>query len=118
MQPCQIISGYYPEIKPGTPFLFWPNLREGQSFADSKTMETKKKSSLKSNKKPKKLSKAKDHLKKSPEEKRRQLIEEIVQKTGLGENEIFEAEQKFKDDFPDGRISLEEFIDQSDVSID
>ena len=81
-------------------------------------METKKKSSLKSNKKPKKLSKAKEHVsKRSPEEKRRQMIEEIQEKTGLGENEILEAEQKFKEDFPDGRISLEEFIDQSDVSI-
>ena len=81
-------------------------------------METKKKSSLKSNKKPKKISKAKDHSKKSPEEKRQQLIEEVVAKTGLGENEILDAEQKFKEDFPDGRISLEEFTEQSDVSID
>ena len=37
-------------------------------------------------------------------------------KTGLGENEILEAEEKFKEDYPDGRISLEEFVDQSDVS--
>ena len=83
-------------------------------------METKKKTSLKTNKKPKKSSKAKqiDNVKRSPEEKRRQLIEEIIEKTGLGENEILEAEEKFKDDFPDGRISLEEFIDQSDVSIE
>ena len=87
---------------------------------DSKTMETKKKPSLKTNKKPKKSSKAKqiDNAKRSPEEKRRQLIGEIIEKTGLGENEIIEAEEKFKDDFPDGRISLEEFIDQSDVSIE
>ena len=86
---------------------------------DSKTMETKKKPSLKTNKKPKKSSKAKqiDNAKRSPEEKRRQLLQEIIEKTGLGENEIIEAEEKFKDDFPDGRISLEEFIDQSDVSI-
>ena len=83
-------------------------------------METKKKTSLKTNKKPKKSSKAKqiDNVKRSPEEKRRQLMEEIIEKTGLGENEILEAEEKFKDDFPDGRISLEEFIDQSDVSIE
>ena len=38
-------------------------------------------------------------------------------KTGLGENEILEAEEKFKEDYPDGRISLEEFVDQSDVSV-
>ena len=81
-------------------------------------MDTKKKTSLKTNKKPKKSSKAKliDNAKRSPQEKRQQLLEEIAMKTGLGENEILEAEEKFKEDYPDGRISLEEFVDQSDVS--
>ena len=84
----------------------------------SKAMETKKKTSLKTNKKPKKSSKAKQivNTKKSPEEKRREMLDTIIEKTGLGENEIVEAEEKFKDDYPDGRITLEEFIDQSDVS--
>ena len=82
-------------------------------------METKKKTSQKTNKKPKKSSKAKqiDNAKRSPEEKRQQMIDEIVEKTGLGENEILEAEEKFMEEYPDGRISLEQFIDQSDVSI-
>ena len=81
-------------------------------------MDTKKKTSLKTNKKPKKSSKAKliNNAKRSPQEKRQQLLEEIAMKTGLGENEILEAEEKFKEDYPDGRISLEEFVDQSDVS--
>ena len=81
-------------------------------------MDTKKKTSLKTNKKPKKSSKAKliDNVKRSPQEKRQQQLEEIALKTGLGENEILEAEEKFKEDYPDGRISLEEFVDQSDVS--
>lgn len=81
-------------------------------------MDTKKKTSLKTNKKPKKSSKAKliDNVKRSPQEKRQQLLVEIAMKTGLGENEILEAEEKFKEDYPDGRISLEEFVDQSDVS--
>ena len=81
-------------------------------------MDTKKKTSLKTNKKPKRSSKAKliDNAKRSPQEKRQQLLEEIAMKTGLGENEILEAEEKFKEDYPDGRISLEEFVDQSDVS--
>ena len=81
-------------------------------------MDTKKKTSLKTNKKPKKSSKAKliDNAKRSPQEKRQQLLVEIAMKTGLGENEILEAEEKFKEDYPDGRISLEEFVDQSDVS--
>ena len=81
-------------------------------------MDTKKKTSLKTNKKPKKSSKAKliDNVKRSPQEKRQQQLEEIALKTGLGENEILEAEAKFKEDYPDGRISLEEFVDQSDVS--
>ena len=81
-------------------------------------MDTKKKTSQKTNKKPKKSSKAKliDNAKRSPQEKRQQLLEEIAMKTGLGENEILEAEEKFKEDYPDGRISLEEFVDQSDVS--
>ena len=96
--------------------LFWSNLIEGQSFLVSKAMETKKKTSLKTNKKPKKSSKAKQIVKRSPEEKRREMLDKIIEKTGLGENEIVEAEEKFKDDYPDGRISLEEFIDQSDVS--
>ena len=82
----------------------------------SKAMETKKKTSLKTNKKPKKSSKAKQIAKRSPEEKRREMLDKIIEKTGLGENEIVEAEEKFKDDYPEGRISLEEFIDQSDVS--
>ena len=84
----------------------------------SKAMETKKKTSLKTNKKPKKSSKAKQivNAKRSPEEKRREMLDKIIEKTGLGENEIVEAEEKFKDDYPEGRISLEEFIDQSDVS--
>ena len=82
-------------------------------------METKKKTSQKTNKKPKKSSKAKqlDNAKRSPEEKRQQMIDEIVEKTGLGENEILEAEERFMEEYPDGRISLEQFIDQSDVSI-
>ena len=81
-------------------------------------MDTKKKTSLKTNKKTKKSSKAKliDNAKRSPQEKRQQLLVEIAMKTGLGENEILEAEEKFKEDYPDGRISLEEFVDQSDVS--
>ena len=82
----------------------------------SKAMETKKKTSLKTNKKPKKSSKAKQIAKRSPEEKRREMLDKIIEKTGLGENEIVEAEEKFKDDYPEGRISLEEFIDQSNVS--
>ena len=59
-------------------------------------MDTKKKTSLKTNKKPKKSSKAKliDNAKRSPQEKRQQLLEEIAMKTGLGENEILEAEEK------------------------
>ena len=82
-------------------------------------METKKKTSQKTNKKPKKSSKAKqlDNAKRSPEEKRQQMIDEIVEKTGLGENEILEAEERCMEEYPDGRISLEQFIDQSDVSI-
>ena len=82
-------------------------------------METKKKTSQKTNKKPKKSSKAKqiDNAKRSPEEKRQQMIDEIGEKTGLGENEILEAEERFMEEYPDGRISLEQFIDQSDVSI-
>jgi hypothetical protein len=80
-------------------------------------MDTKKKNSLKSNKKPKKLSKSKGDGAKTAEQIRREMIKLTKAKTDLSEAEIAEAEEKFKEDYPSGRITLDEFVDQSDVSL-
>ena len=77
-------------------------------------MDNKKKTSLKTNKKPKKVSKQKA-AEVDPAQLRADMIQMIVEKTSLTEDEIFELEEKFKEEYPDGQIGLNEFNQQSQV---
>ena len=77
-------------------------------------MDTKKKTSVKTNKKPKKVSKQKV-AGVDPAQLRADRIQMIVEKTSLTEDEVLELEEKFKEEYPDGRISLNEFNEQSQV---
>ena len=80
-------------------------------------MENKKKTSLKSTKKNKKHSKSKviEDLK-TAEERKKGIYNKIFAKTGLPEEEIVDAHEKFDKEYPQGKITKEQFNDQSEVS--
>ena len=80
-------------------------------------MENKKKNSLKPTKKSKKHSKSKviEDVR-TNEERKKEIYTKIFAKTGLPEDEIIDAHEKFDEDYPQGKITKEEFNEQSEVN--
>ena len=82
-------------------------------------MDTKKKSVSKTSKKGKKGSNKKSKAEKEAEREaeRAELYATIIEKTGLTEEEVAEAHKEFKAEYPKGEISMDEFMDQSTVTL-
>ena len=80
-------------------------------------MENKKKNSLKPTKKSKKHSKSKviEDVR-TNEERKKEIYTKIFAKTGLPEDEIIDAHEKCDEDYPQGKITKEEFNEQSEVT--
>jgi Ca2+-binding EF-hand superfamily protein len=76
----------------------------------------KKTKTVKTTKKGKKSKKGKDDDKAAKEEEARRLMyAEIMEKTELSEEAIAAAHKDFKNNYPKGGITMDEFMDQSEV---
>ena len=82
-----------------------------QSIMDKKKNP---KTPAKKTKKSSKKSKEDDKAAKA-QEARRLMYEEIMEKTGLSEEAVAEAHKDFKNNYPSGGITMDEFVDLSDV---
>ena len=80
-------------------------------------MDNKKKNSLKSTKKTKKHSKSKviEDVR-TKEERKKEIYTKIFAKTGLPNDEIIDAHEKFDEEYTQGKITKEEFNEQSEVN--
>ena len=79
-------------------------------------MDKKKEKGSKPIKKVKKSKKAKDEeLAAKEAAAKKAMFEEIMEKTGLTEDEVNTAYKNFMNDYPSEEITMQEFIEQSDV---
>merc|ERR1712083_156878 len=92
--------------------------RESDGAKQILKMQTSKVNRRRSVSKVKKGKKGKDDDKVASakaDEQRKEIFDEIVEKTGLSQDEVKTAEKEFYANYPSGEITKDEFIEQSDV---